>query len=146
MAVAWRAVPVALLLLTVTACGRGHEGENRSIVTELPLLDGTRLVDEEYLGYCSADSCPFGNDRSSALLTYSIDTDRWTQFDLAAAYQDRLTEWSVDLEDACQDAEPTRCDETAVVTFVRDRALVTLAFDNWPDQQFEISVDSRGVD
>ena len=142
----WRVVPVALAIVLVTACGRGYEGENRSIVSELPQLAGTELVAEDYIGSCSTESCPFGNDLSRAVLTYTVDTTAWTQLDLAEAYEGQLDDWDAAIERGCLSAQSEDCDEMVVVSFERDRAVLTLDLDRWHDGRFEVSVDSRGND
>ena len=79
-----------LVLLVMSGCGRGYEGENRAIVGELPVLDEAVLLGDDHHGYCSGDTCLFGNDRSSALLMYSVDRDRYTQDSSVEAYRQGL--------------------------------------------------------
>ncbi|MFT5203879.1 MAG: hypothetical protein ACI9C1_003282 [Candidatus Aldehydirespiratoraceae bacterium] len=103
----WSTLPAAGLALLAVGCGRGYEDENRSIVSELPALEKVVLLDEDHYGFCSGDSCPFGNDGSGALLMYSVDTDGYSQASLADAYRVGLSGWDATIEEGCANADPS---------------------------------------
>ena len=134
---------VALALVAV-GCGRGYEGENRSIVSELPAFEGVVLLDEDHYGYCSGDTCPFGNDRSGALLMYSVDTDRFSQETLVEAFRQGLSGWDATIEEGCANADPSFCDEIVFASFMRGDERIDLNLYNWSVGRFELHVDARG--
>lgn len=133
------------LALFCCGCGRGYESENRAIVSELPAFDGVGLLSEEYEDFCSSDSCPLGDDRSSAVLAYSVDTSRWTQLELADAYEDALPRWESTVEQRCIDEGASRCETIVVAWFERGAEHVGLSFENWSVGSFEVHVDARGA-
>ena len=141
-----RAILLAVLLAAMGAsCGRGYDGANRSIVADLPSIGAIDLLDEDYYGFCSGDSCPFGNDRSGALLTYAVDTDSLSQESLVDAFRTALVDWSATIDETCANADPTFCDEVIVASFTKDGARIELNLDNWSGGQFELHVDAKGA-
>lgn len=139
---------IAVIMVVVgllPACGRGYEAANRAIVAELPELDHVQLLEEEHYGFCSGDSCAFGNDRSGALLVYSVDTSRYTQGSLVDAYRSSLDGWEATIEETCADADPSVCDETVLASFTSGDARIDLNLDNWPAERFELHVDAKGA-
>ena len=139
----WWLLSVALVLMAA-GCGGGYEDENRSIISELPAFDGVDLQDEDHYGYCTGDSCPFGNDRNGALLIYSVDVDNYTQDILVEAYREALSGWDATIDEVCANADPSFCDEIVVASFVRDDQRIALNLDNWSVGRFELHVDARG--
>lgn len=137
-------VTIVGVVLGVAACSRGYEGENRAIVAELPTLDGVVLVEENHYGYCSRDTCPSGNDRNGALLTYTVDTDRYTQDGLVEGYREALADWELSIEEGCANADPSFCHEIVFASFVRGEERIDLNLDNWPGGRFELHIDARG--
>ena len=139
-----RTVAITAVLLVAAACG-GYEAANRAIVADLPRLDGVDLIDEAYDGYCSGDSCAFGNDRSNAVLTYRVDTDAYSQDSLVEAYRSALTGWEATVEETCANADPSFCDEIVLAFFDRGDARISLNLDNWSGGRFELGVDAKGA-
>lgn len=137
-------VCLLLIALLVAGCGRGYEGDNRAIVSQLPTLDGVSLIEENHYGYCSGDSCLFGNDRSGALLTYSVDTNLYTQETLVEAYSGALSAWNPSVEEGCANADPSYCDEIVFAHFLRGEGRIDLNLDNWTVGRFELHVDAKG--
>lgn len=134
------------LVVVVSGCGRGYDGDNRAIVDLLPSLPHVELTDSESYGYCSKDSCLFGNDRSAARLVYSIDTTEYTPETLIDAYGTALADWmsSVDMIGGCgRDDDPSLCNQVVSASFSRDDAVIGLLLDNWPVGMFELSVDAH---
>lgn len=134
------------LCVFVVGCSRGYEGENRSLAEELPVLDGVAMVEEDYYGYCSQDSCLFGDDRNGALLSYTVETTAFDQEALVEAYHDELTGWDLStFEGPCgADEDPVLCDRIISATFTRGDEQISLNLDNWAVGRFEIHVDARG--
>lgn len=132
--------------LVLVGCGGGYEDENRAIIAELPNLEGVDVISEEHGSYCSDDSCPFGDDRSSARVVASVDTDRYTPDSLIEAYHDQLSGWSEATIDRGCLGDSSSCDDILAATFTRDRGWITLGLDNWSVGQIEIGVDARAID
>jgi hypothetical protein len=131
-------------MLGIVGCGRGYEDANRSIIAELPNLEGVELVTEHHSGYCSTDTCLLGSDRSSALLTFTVDTDLYTPETLIAAYHDQLPDWEqVSADQGCI-MDTSACDDLVSVTFARDQERININLDNWPVGQFDIGADAQG--
>ena len=143
----WRRTVCLLAVLPVLAggCGRGYEDQNRSLVGEVPVLDGVVMVEENHYGYCSRDSCLLGNDRSGALLSYSVDTTAFDQQTLIDAYEAELTGWELStFEGRCgADEDPVLCDQIVSAVFVRGDEEIALNLDNWSAGRFEINIDAR---
>lgn len=139
-----RIIILAVLAAVIASCGVGYESENRTIVAELPVLDQVGLIEEDHYGYCSQDSCRFGNDRSGALLLYSVDTDQFTQRGLVDAYRTSLPNWDPSIQESCANAEPSFCDEVLLASFSRGAARIDLNLDNWSVGRFELHVDAQG--
>lgn len=131
------------LVIVAAGCGRGYETENRGIVAELPSPDEVVLIEEDHYGYCSGDECLFGNDRSGALLIYSVDTGLYTQEALVEAYREGLPDWAASIEEGCANADPSFCDEIVFASFTRGDARIDLNLDNWSVGQFELHVNAR---
>ncbi len=139
--------PVMLVVgmaLVAAACGSSYEAENRSIVSELPELDAVVLLEEDHHNYCGKDTCVFGDDRSSALLTYSVDTGHYPKRTLVDAYLMGLADWEATVEEGCGNADPSFCDERLSTLFEKGDAQIGVNLDNWPAGQFEIYVNARG--
>lgn len=134
---------VFVLILLLAACGRGYEDENRSIVADLPPIDGVVLIEEDHYGYCSNDSCPLGNDRSGALLTYTVDTDRYSQDSLIETYRHALPGWGLSVEEFYEDDDPSAGERIVSARFVSGDQEIALNLDNWATGRFELHVDAR---
>lgn len=141
--VRWNVVVMAAAAVVLAGCGRGYEGANRSIVAELPELDAVQLLDEDHYGFCSSDTCTFGNDRSGARLTYSVDTEQYTPRSLIDAYSSMLTDWAPTVEQTCSNADPSISDEACLASFTKGDARIDLNLDNWSVGTFELHVDAR---
>lgn len=139
-----RIVIIAVLAALFVSCGGGYENANRTIVAELPDLEHVGLIDEDHYGYCSQDSCFLGNDRSGALMLYSVDTDQVTQQALVEAYRTSLVDWDPSIEESCANADPSFCDEILLASFSRGNARIDLNLDNWAGGRFELHVDAEG--
>lgn len=126
------------------SCGGGYADQNRSLVAELPELDGVELLEEDYYGYCTKDTCVFGNDGNGALLTYSVDVDLYTQQELVDAYAAELKDWDLFSKAGCLNAEPSFCEEIVSGNFTRGDHEISLNLDNWPAGRLEIHVDAHG--
>jgi hypothetical protein len=137
---------LATLPLLAVGCGRGYEDENRSLIGEVPVLDGVVMIDKDHYGYCSQDSCLLGSDRSGALLSYSVDTTAFDQQTLVDAYEAQLPGWELStFEGRCgADEDPVLCDQIVSAVFVREDEEISLNLDNWSVGRFEIHVDARG--
>ncbi|MDW3212733.1 MAG: hypothetical protein R8G01_01965 [Ilumatobacteraceae bacterium] len=132
--------------LVLVGCAGGYEDENRAILDELPNLDGVDVISEEHGSYCSGDTCLFGDDRSSARIVASVDTDLYTPDSLIEAYHDQLSGWSeATIDRGCLD-DSSPCDDILAAMFTRDRERISLGLDNWSVAQIEIGVDARGID
>lgn len=136
---------VALALGAAALAGCGYEGANRAIVAELPALDGVELLEDRYYDFCSGDACQVFDDRSGALLTYSVDTERFTQASLVEAYGSALPDWELHAEETCNNADPSFCDEIVLAWLVRGDARIDLNLDNWDGGRFELHVDAEGA-
>lgn len=127
------------------SCGRGYEESNQSIVGELPVLDGVVLIEEQHYGFCSGDTCLFGNDRSGALLVYSVDTEMYSQKALVEAYRSGLIDWEASIDRTCLNANPSLCEEVILASFTKGDARIDLNLDNWSVATFELHVDAKGA-
>lgn len=135
---------MTLTLVLVAGCGRGYQDDNRAIVADLPEIDGTKLVGEDYYDSCSGDTCLFGNDRSGARLTYSVDIERFTQQSLVDGYVGALDGWSSTIDEGCLNADPSFCEEIVFASFANGDARIDLNLDNWVAGTFDLHVDARG--
>jgi hypothetical protein len=134
------AVVVSLALL---GCGRGYDVQNRQIVEELPDVAGLTLEKTSFRGYCSKDTCTFGNDRSSATLAYRVDASALTQQQVIDAYVAALRSWRPSISERCANADPSFCDKITYVSFARGDAVVSLDFLNWRVGRFGVGVDAH---
>lgn len=138
-------VTLTALCVFVVGCSRGYEGENRSLAEELPTLDGVVMLEEDHYDYCSRDSCPFGDDRSGVLLSYTVEATMFDQRSLVEAYHDELAGWDLSMiEGPCgADEDPVLCDQIISATFTRGDEQISLNLDNWAVGWFDIHVDAR---
>lgn len=104
------------------------------------------LIDEDHYGYCSRDGCLLENDRSGALLSYSVDTTAFDQQTLVDAYEAQLSGWELStFEGSCGAGEElVLCDQIVSAVFARGDEEISLNLDNWSVGRFEIHVDARG--
>ncbi len=134
----------ALVLLLLVSCGVDKADAHDEIIEQLPIIEDTTLISIERSTSCSKDTCLWGDDQMTSVLTFSADGP--TEREVIAFYvADLVDPADVQICDFLDD-DPDRCvfevDHRASASFVLDGWRLYVDTLDWSQGHYTVSVSA----